>query len=229
MPFTSVTSHPTGFSASPPPASSPSFGVVVSGCPVRTDFVSIDASKVACRLTCPGDVVVPLSTVTEICIFLLQPLPPDKGVMCYWQLASAQSPQEATGFELLGALSNSIPSQIFYTSWGENEHVVAASSQPNLVLVLTIGLSLEPLSNISNVLGTSHEGSKAGRNGARAVVAQHIAKDLYSFMQSFDDTSASMGVPTGSMLVPNNIFDRWMRRFESRLRHNPNFFLKDED
>jgi hypothetical protein len=30
----------------------------------------------------------------------------------------------------------------------------------------------------------------------------------------------------GSMVVPANVFDRWMERFERRYRQDPNFMMK---
>jgi hypothetical protein len=44
-------------------------------------------------------------------------------------------------------------------------------------------------------------------------------------MQSFDTGAAG----ASQMVVPNNIFDRWFRRFENRFQRDPNFFLKSDD
>jgi hypothetical protein len=55
-------------------------------------------------------------------------------------------------------------------------------------------------------------------------VAQKIATDLFHFMQSFDT-----GAVAGQMVVPNNIFDRWMQRFEARFKRDPNFFMKTQE
>lgn len=214
-----------------PPTASPPFGFVISGCPVRTDFTQVDVNKFTCRLSCPGDIPAPLSVASEVALFLLQPLPANHGVLCYWQLQSnSTNAQQATEFELLGALTADQPSRIFYTGWGEHEQVVAAGSAP---LTLTIGLSLESTDNITNLQQHSqnHNHTTAtttvNNNGnnkqvARMHVAQKIATDLFQFMQSFDTGTAG----AGNMVVPTNIFDRWMKRFENRLARNPNFFLK---
>jgi protein Hikeshi len=207
-------------------------GIIFSGCPVRTDFIPVDASglKFACRLACPGDVPSPLASVTDIALFLLpnMPLPPSHGVLCYWQLTAAASTTTggepvSTGFELLGAITPDRPSNIFYTGWGEHEQLIdlAASGLP---VVLTIGLSLEPLVNISNLLSTDNN-SNTRRLNNRLSAAQGIGTDLFRFMQSFDTGNAG---GAGNIVVPANIFDRWLERFNNRLRRNPNFFIKQE-
>ena len=227
----------------PQPQQQQLFGMVVSGCPVRTDFVGVDASglKLTCRLTCPGDIPAPLANVSDIALFLLPnvALPPNHGVLCYWQLTAAAantSPTSfmepaaaaATGYELLGALTPDRPSQIFYTGWGEHEQLldVAASG---VAVVLTIALSIEPLDTIANLTKTVSGGSPTNlsadqRLSNRLNVAQKIGSDLFRFMQSFDTGSAA-----GSMVVPNNIFDRWFARFTNRFQRDPNFFLKQLD
>ncbi len=81
--------------------------------------------------------------------------------------------------------------------------------------MVTFGVSLESLDNIQNLNIKSDQEQ-------RLFVAQRIATDLFQFMQSFDTGGQSQG----RMVVPNNIFDRWMKRFEARFRRDPNFFLK---
>ena len=56
-------------------------------------------------------------------------------------------------------------------------------------------------------------------------VAMKIAMDLFNYMQSFD-TGVGGG---GNMLVPKNVFDRWMSRFEAKVRVDPTFFMKSAD
>lgn len=195
----------------------PLFGAVISGLPVRTDFVQVDTNKYACRLSCPGDITVPLASVTELVIFLFQPLPPQQGILCYWQMTAATGPQqESTGFELLGSLTPNNPSRIFHTGWGEHEQMVQVSSS-NTPVILTLGLSVEPMDTVQNV--GQHKESN------RLFIAQKIAADLFRFLQSFDTGSAG----PGQMVVPKNVFDLWYQRFESRLKRNPNFFLKAEE
>jgi Protein of unknown function (DUF775) len=124
---------------------------------------------------------------------------------------------------------------------------------------IVFGVSVEPLSTIQNVTGLDgnamsqpwgavgsggNVSSGGGRGGAaspfgmtdshdnnsttnnRPMVAHKIAEDLYNFMMSFD-TGGATGNQT--MVVPANIFDRWWKRFEAKVKRDPNFFLKDSN
>jgi hypothetical protein len=201
------------------------FGLVVPGGPVLTGFVPVDASglKFSLRLNCPGDLPTPLTSVTELVFFLLPstPLPPDLGVLCYWQIeAASAAPGQgttSTGFELLGAITPTMPSSVFHTGWSEHGQVNEVTSL-GVPITVTIGVSLEPLSTLENV------GAMNTKQG-RLFIAQKIASDLFKFMQSFDTGAAG----ASQMVVPNNVFDRWFRRFENRFQRDPNFFLKSDD
>ena len=196
-------------------------GLLIPGYPVRTDFVAIDQSKCALTLSCPGDLAVPLASVTEIGLFLLPSasLPAGHGVLCYWQITAAvaqpgQAPA-ATGYELLGPMTPTKPSAIFQTGWAEHEQLVEISNS-GVPVKVTIAVSIEPLDNVDNL---------TRKPETRLFVAQKVAMDLFKFLQSFDNGTA----PPGNMVVPNNIFDRWLQRFEAKFRRDPNFFLRSQD
>jgi hypothetical protein len=214
----------------PPPPPQMSFGLIVPGGPVRTDFVPVDGSgtKFALQLTSPGDLPNPLILVNELVIFLVggsnndstntaAVLPPNHGVLLYWQLAYQQ---EQSGYELLGSLTQEEPSHIFRTGWSEHDQFL--SLPPGQPVTITIGLSVEPIESVRNVATSTSKNSSS----TRPLVAQTIARDLYNFMQSFDTGAASSN---GQMLVPQNIFERWWRRFENKSKRDPNFFLKSAD
>jgi hypothetical protein len=60
----------------------------------------------------------------------------------------------------------------------------------------------------------------------RLVYARKIAEDLWNYMTSLavpNDATNSQGL----MIVPLNIFDRWMERFDRKYRLDPNFMLKN--
>eukprot|EP00934_Nitzschia_sp_Nitz4_P001767 Nitzschia sp. Nitz4//scaffold81_size91200//72407//73096//NITZ4_004998-RA/size91200-processed-gene-0.113-mRNA-1//1//CDS//3329558746//1767//frame0 len=199
-----------------PQAASPSgaVGFMVPGRPVRFDFVPVDntGTKLALTLNAPGDLPQPLTLVNEVVVFLGAPIPADRGILVYWQLSTGQ---EQSGFELLGSLTTDSPSQVFRTGWSEHDQFL--SLPPNQPVTLTIGLSMEPLTSVQNLASAS-----TAATARRPYVAQKIAQDLYNFMQSFDTTGGS----NGQMLVPNNIFERWWKRFENKSQRDPNFFLK---
>jgi hypothetical protein len=293
---------------SPPPSfpsqsqqPTPIFGVIIPGCPVRTDFVPIiDSSnptlpvtKYSLTLSCSTDLHnIPLLSITELVLFVTSaapavaaavpaatvPIPPEYGVLCYWQITESPkvppinvvpitntpSPPETTGFALFGALTHSQPSAIYRTGWSEHEQLVSMVQKISSVLpsstdlMLTIGLSIEPIQNVQNILGGSSISAIASTTllmtsplstpntmsddvggimnqtinsqttQSRLMVAQKIALDLFHFMQSFD-TPQGTSNNNNMMMVPTNIFDRWYQRFENRYRRDPNFFLKKSD
>ena len=188
-------------------------GFVVPGGPVRTDFVVTDTTKFTLTLNAPGDLPLPISSVSDVVCFLLPntPIPPTHGLLIYWQVVA---PDFATGFELLGALTPSRPSCIFRTNWAQHEQV-AALQAPACQVVL--GVSMERLEEIQNLPSESFD--------SRLFVAQKIATDLFHYMQSFDTGTGG----SGQLVVPTNVFDRWMKRFEGRFRRDPNFFMKNQD
>lgn len=197
--------------ASVTPQATDAFGLIIPGGPVRTDFVPVDGLKFSLTL-----VGVDIPHVQEVVLFALHPeqWPPNHGLLCYWQIST---PQQQTGFELLGSLTREAPSSVFSTGWSEKEQVISILSSSTNANV-TIGLSLEPLDNLNNLqVNNSLE--------QRLLVAQGVASDLFQFMQSFDTGAAG----AGNMVVPTNIFDRWFRRFENRFRRDPNFFLKNNN
>jgi hypothetical protein len=185
------------------------FGLLIPGYPIRTDFVQIEPGKFVLKLNCPGDLAAPLASVTEVGLFLLPniPLPPGHGVLSYWQITAVVSqqgqPPAATGYELLGPLLAEKPSTVLQTGWAEHEQLVEISST-GVPVTVTIALSIEPIGNIENL---------APKPERRLFVAQKVALDLFRYMQSFD---SGTGAP-GQMVVPNNIFDRWLHRFEPPL------------
>ena len=114
----------------------------------------------------------------------------------------------------MGAIANHKPSGVFRTGWATNETLSSAIHSPcGSVVTINLGVSIEPLENISNV----------GAMPDKTVhVAKNIALDLFNYMQSFDTGSGG----AGNMVVPKSVFDRWMARFESKFRLDPNFFNK---
>ena len=211
----------------PPPQQQQLFGAVVPGCPVRTDFVAADATGLKFTLDLSG-LPVPPSSVPDIALFLLpgaaEALPPGHGALLYWEAAvtTTGSPMphtDSTGFELLGAVSPDRPSGLFRTGWGSHSALTrAAAVNASTAVAVTLGISIEPLANIHNlqIVGRGAED--------RLDVARKIARNLFNFLQSFDDTSRS-----GFMTVPHNVFERWMTRFENKFRVDPNFFMKGDD
>lgn len=204
----------------PQQGSTPIIGLIVPGAPVLTDFVPMDptGTKFGLTLSSPGQLPSPLTAVNELVCFLTSPqwLPPNHGLLIYWQLSYKQ---EQSGFELLGSLTADRPSEVMRTGWSEHSQFMAI--EPQEPAQVTIGVSIEPLESVKNLASTAN----ANNQSRRPLIAQKIAHDLFNFMSSFD-TGAS---GTTQMVVPKNIFERWWARFENKSKRDPNFFLKTSD
>ena len=232
----------------------PLFGLIAPTSPVLTDFLPVEGSN-GTKFTLsvlsspspntPGGFPFPLTSIHEMVFFLLpnasKALPPNSGILVYWQVEVSSGGQ--SGFELLGSLIPSEKqSEIFRTGWAEREEFIGLErQQPPPVTRINFGISIEPIEVVKNLTndtsntGSSnsafHTGNQFGQNTAssndkRPLVAQKIAKDLFNFMLSFD-TGGARGNQT--MTVPANIFDRWWKRFEAKLKRDPNFFLKNDE
>jgi hypothetical protein len=57
----------------------------------------------------------------------------------------------------------------------------------------------------------------------RFAFAHKIAMDLFQYMASF---STGGGSSNGMMVVPMNVFDKWMERFTRKYNLDPNFMMK---
>jgi len=174
------------------------FGVVVPGRPLMSDFQAVNETKAVALLEHP-------TLVAELTFFLLPttPVPPGYGAILYY----AAPP--FTNWVLIGGVDPSKPSGIFRTGWPTNEELVGVG-------VVQLGIALEPLETLGNL----EQGTAGVENGF--AYAHKIALDLFQFMASFASSSSQ----PGAMLVPNNIFDTWLERFERKYRLDPTFFLK---
>ena len=173
------------------------FGVVVPGRPVMTDFQPVNETKCSAILEDP-------CSCNELVFFLLPstPIPPGYGAILYFSIAPF------TEWELIGSIWPQKPSGVFRTGWATNESMVGCG-------MVQLGVALEPLQTIENL-----EIASSGVED-RFAFAHKIALDLFNFMVSF-----STATQAGMMVVPTNVFDTWLERFERKYRQDPNFFLK---
>ncbi|CAM9091257.1 unnamed protein product [Ascophyllum nodosum] len=187
------------------PAATVPFGAIAPGRPVIAEFRVIDSSKCVTEIVNPRE-------VDEVVFFLLptSPVPPGHAAVLYFSV-----PSPTTGafehWEVLGAVAAAKPSGVFRTGWSTNEQIQNCG-------VAQLGVSIETEDVVTNLrLG-------AGGVQDRKEFAKKIAKDLFQFMSSFSqNTHAGPEV----MVVPTNVLDRWITRFESKYSRDPNFMLKD--
>lgn len=178
----------------------PLFGVVVPGRPVITEFQVVDDQRCITLIDQPW-------SITEVTFFLVNNgcIPPGYGAILFYAVPPF------TNWVLLGSIDPSKPSGIFRTSWTTNEEIQKCSQ-------VQLGVSLEPLETIRNL-----EITNSGVED-RFSFAHKIALDLFQYLSSF--TSSSSG-GNNTMVVPVNIFDRWLERFERRYKMDPNFMMKN--
>eukprot|EP00948_MAST-09A_sp_MAST-9A-sp1_P004125 g4125.t1 len=88
-----------------------------------------------------------------------------------------------------------------------------SSSSLDSTITLQFGVSLSPLTELLE-LDTSVFSSNCKQ-------AEMIALDLYSYMSSFNNA------PDGTnMVVPSNVFSRWVERFKKKSLIDPEFYMK---
>ena len=185
------------------------------------------------------------SAVHDLVFFLLPniPLPSETGALLYWSASIIPSsnigmnvspPQSlSSGFEVLGALTPTQTSTILPTGWSSHERlqelIQECQYHPERYagIQITLGISLEPLANVSNLQIDPVQQFHSRKEGKKNV-AKKIATDLYNYLKSFDDTGSGSGnsARSGWMTVPDNVFDRWFKRFEGKIERDPNFFMK---
>ncbi|CAM9552077.1 unnamed protein product [Hapterophycus canaliculatus] len=183
------------------------FGIIVPGRPVIPEFrqEAIDTSKCVTEIVNPRE-------VDEVVFFLLptSPVPPGHAAVLYFSV-----PNSTTGafehWELLGALAAGKPSGVFRTGWPTKEQMQSCG-------VVQLGVSIESEDTVTNLQ------LAAGGVQDRKDFALKIAKDLFQFMSSF---SQSTQAGPELMVVPTNVLDRWITRFESKYSRDPNFMLKN--
>jgi len=105
-----------------------------------------------------------------------------------------------------------------FDSTPKNTDSFTSISAPSTV---TFGISIESTQNIANL-----EIINKGVEDRVVDVAKKIALNLFNYLQSFDDCNSSRR--NGTMMVPVNVFERWITRFQNKYRIDPNFFMKTE-
>lgn len=174
-------------------SSPPVFGVLCSGRPVDINVAQTAPTRFVCEIPAPG-------TVAELGVFLLPgvTLPQGAGVVAYY------STPPYTSWTAFATLDAQKPSTIVRTSWASNAEVSSSSS-------VQIGLSLEPLADVANVAVAFEAKTVNEQMG----LAQLIARDVFTFMGSFHQSIQGLG---DRLVVPSNVMDRWISKFEAKLR-----------
>lgn len=181
------------------------FGLLIPGLAVVTQFEQVDSTKLVATVANPGD-------AGELVFFLLpgMELPAHMSVVLYYTV-------EGTAWTVIGAITSAKPSGIFRTPWRD---------QCTPIQAVTVGVSIESASTVQNLhlLGSGVDDRRA--------FARKIARDLSSFIGSFSTTAdpaeqLRMAHNAQEVLIlPANVLDRWIARFDAKYERDPNFYLK---
>lgn len=139
--------------------------------------------------------------ISELCVFIadLSQIPPHLGAGIH-----ASLPPTYDAWELVGAVTVHRPSDVFRVAWSKRE------LPPNTPIRL--GLSLEPLETLA-----MQKPPLAAAENARNFT-KGIAMDLFNFLQSHSDQIGP---------VWQNVLDKWFKRVEEKLQHDPMFWRKN--
>jgi len=200
------------------------FAVVVPGRPMQTLWHGLSDTRAVLF-----DAIFNARDIPDVCLSFIPGegssfMVADRAAVFYWAPMDTNS-GNAENWSLLGALHAQAPSGLFRTGWG-----AALATLPATAVRLAV--SLEPMAVATNLgLGAGGEAIEDRRNFAAA-----IARDLWNFLGSFSQTTpyaqqqASAIQSDGSfMMVPTDILDRWMERFNHKFNRDPNFMLKPKD
>ena len=176
------------------------FGLVIPGLPVFTNFQQIAPTQWTVELPNPA-------SINNFTFYLTEPVQAN----CAVALSAAFPPAFDT-IEFVGAVANEFPSDIFNTSWSLKPDKAGCA-------VVRILISLEAIATIAPLV----EGRKL--TDIRQMYAKKVALNLFRFMESFNQNTGQYGE---LLMVPMDILDKWLRKFEHKFKFDPNFVLNTE-
>mmetsp|Transcript_26015 Transcript_26015/g.60937 ORF Transcript_26015/g.60937 Transcript_26015/m.60937 type:complete len:253 (-) Transcript_26015:154-912(-) len=191
-------------------AGEPLLGVICPGRPMTCAWQITEATRAVMV-----DHITAANEVPDILIALL----PDRPFLSSEQAAIIYWTSDGANWSLLGAIAQQKPSAMLRTGWG-------TALEPGAVVQLAV--SIEPMQVAAN-LGLDM--LAAGGHEERRTFARAIARDLWNFLTSFSQKAPSGGaIQTNGemMLIPTNVLDSWLKRFDSKYARDPNFMMKGD-
>eukprot|EP00753_Platysulcus_tardus_P015603 PLAT5122.1.p1 GENE.PLAT5122.1~~PLAT5122.1.p1 ORF type:complete len:224 (+),score=48.16 PLAT5122.1:92-673(+) len=176
----------------------PICGVVIPGRTVTTELEQVEPNKWVMEVPEPY-------LVSDLTLFLLPEagLPIGSGAVLYYSVPPFET------WTLMGSVTTDRPSNIIRTGWPTHPEVSFCD-------VIQLGVSLEGGD-------FAHEADEAaGSSDLRLEFAKQVAVNLFRYMESY-----ARPTEDGEMLVlPMNVLELWMRRFEDKYALDPNFMMK---
>jgi hypothetical protein len=142
--------------------------------------------------------------INNLTFFLQSPLPDG------YALALSFSTYPYSTLEFLGAIANERPSDIIHTGWSFKPDI---SNNPVKILI-----SMELIPSIASLV------EDKSNNDIRQVYAKKVALNLFRFMESFNKNTSQQSM----LVLPCDVLDKWLIRFENKFRLDPNFVLNTE-
>lgn len=174
---------------------------MIAGKPIIQTFTSIDN----CHLYTAIDLTEADVALRQVAVALLKPIHQDFGVGVYYSLnTKGQPPSE---WQYMGKVDNGRPTDFFRLS-----SMIEKYADKLHTMTLYIGLNLETLQDLAEHITSENLDHSRALSSSKA-----IAMDLYKFLSSFDGK------------IPNNVFDRWYQRFETRHSKEPFFWMNSKD
>jgi hypothetical protein len=169
-----------------------------------TNFVAVDPQKLVCGLP-------DYQNVTQFAITLLDPavVPAGFGVGVYYGFDQDWS--------YLGFITPENPTRFFKLPQSDDttRHVSA---------VPQIGLLLESVANLSTLVCADQVAEAKTVDSVRG-----IATDLYKFISSFAQDHRSVNPSGDYLVVPGNVINRWLEKFNDKHRKTPFFWMEQKD
>jgi hypothetical protein len=216
------------------------FSVILPGRPCLTDIVAVDAqpngqaTKFAFNF--------PLTPYfSELVVFFLPGtvLPQDTAAAIYIQYPGSD-------FRFIGALANEKPSSIIKvspprrTEAQDEDQMLDAGSGNNSAVVVTLGISIEPMQVVAPQLAALDNNNGSGavsgnelvrltpqqRGVTTKVLAQRIIGNAFNFLASFSGSSDPSG--RGQDVVPLKAFQDWWTKFERKINNDPTFLERED-
>lgn len=176
------------------------FGLIIPGLPAFTSFPQIAPTQWTIDLPNPG-------TINNFTFYLTEPLPANCAVAL-----SSSFPPTFSAIEFIGAVANERPSDIFNTSWSLQPERAACS-------VVKLLISIEEIGTIAPLVEARKQ------TDIRQMYAKKVALNLFRFMESFNQNTGQYGE---MLVVPMDILDKWLLKFEHKFKFDPNFVLNTE-
>ncbi|RWS26393.1 protein OPI10-like protein [Leptotrombidium deliense] len=190
------------------------FGIIVSGRLVQTEFESVDNGKFL--ITIPE-----ADSINHIVVFLTgsQPLPVGYGASVYFSWPDPNAPPT---WLFLGHISNDKPSAIFKITklkGGADETVNPFGYVQQIVShVAQIGISVEPLGQIEQLTPVTNVNPVNANSFV--LYATKTAENLFNYVTSFGQEVNN----SGEQYIPLSTIRQWYENYLRKLQLNPNFW-----